>query len=98
MHELSTLNRARCNGQFFKFLEILRQVIREGGTEYLVMHHIHEIPPEIDRVVFLKEGRIRDDGLKGEVVNEYSLSNLYSAPVELLQRHGWFQVVSAKTV
>jgi iron complex transport system ATP-binding protein len=59
----------------------------------LVTHHIHEIPPEIVRVVLLKAGCIRDDKLKGEVANEYSVSNLYSAPVELLQRHGWFQVV-----
>ena len=82
----------------FQYLEILRQFIREGRTVILVTHHIHEIPPEIDRVVLLKEGRIRADGPKEEVLNEHSLSALFGAPVELLHRHGWFQVVPAKTV
>jgi iron complex transport system ATP-binding protein len=63
----------------FQYLEILRQFIREGGTVILVTHHIHEIPPEIDRVVLLKDGRIQDDGPKEEVLNEHSLSALFGA-------------------
>ncbi len=82
----------------FQYLEILRQFMREGGTVILVTHHIHEIPPEIDRVVLLKDGCIQDDGPKREVLNEHSLSALFGAQVELLHRHGWFQVVPAKTV
>jgi iron complex transport system ATP-binding protein len=82
----------------FQYLEILRQFIREGGTVILVTHHIHEIPPEIDRVVLLKDGRIQDDGPKEEVLNEHSLSALFGAPLELLYRQGWFQVVPTKVV
>ena len=82
----------------FQYLEILRRFIRAGGTVILVTHHIHEIPPEIDRVILLKEGRIQDNGPKGEVLNEQSLSILFGAPVELLHRHGWFQVVPSETV
>ena len=81
-----------------QYLEILRQFIREGRTVILVTHHIHEIPPEIDRVVLLKDGRIQDDGPKGRVLNERSLSSVFGAPIELLQRQGWFQVVLAKDV
>ena len=82
----------------FQYLEILRDFIREGRTVILVTHHIHEIPPEIDRVVLLKDGAIQDDGPKGEVLNEHSLSALFGRPIELLHRHGWFQVVPAKAV
>ena len=82
----------------FQYLEIIRQFIRERGTVILVTHHIHEIPPEIDRVVLLKDGRICDDGPKQQVLNEHSLSTLFGAPIELLHRHGWLQVVPAKTV
>lgn len=77
----------------FQYLDILRQFIREGGTVILVTHHIHEIPPEINRVILLKEGRIQNDGPKGEVLHGQSLSALFDSPVELLHRHGWLQVV-----
>jgi iron complex transport system ATP-binding protein len=39
----------------FQYLGNLRLFIREGGTVVLVTHPIHEIPPEIDRVVLLKD-------------------------------------------
>ena len=64
----------------------------------LVTHRIHEIPPEINRVVLLRDGRIHDDEPKFEVLNEHSLSALFGEPVERLQRQTGFQVVSAKTV
>ncbi len=82
----------------FQYLEILRDFIREGRTVILVTHHIHEIPPEIDRVVLLKNGAIQDDGPKSDVLNEHSLLALFGTPIELLHRHGWFQVVPAKAV
>jgi iron complex transport system ATP-binding protein len=81
----------------FQYLEIIRQFMQEGGTVILVTHHIHEIPPEIDRVILMKDGRIQDEGPKREVLNEQSLSALFGTPVELLIRHGWFQVVPAQT-
>lgn len=81
----------------FQYLEIIRQFMQEGGTVILVTHHIHEIPPEIDRVILMKAGRIQDEGPKREVLNEQSLSALFGAQVELLIRHGWFQVVPAQT-
>jgi len=79
----------------FQYLDILRQFMRGGGTVILATHHIHEIPPEIDRVVLLKDGRIQDDGPKREVLNSHSLSALFGTPIELLHRHGWLQVVPA---
>jgi iron complex transport system ATP-binding protein len=82
----------------FQYLEMLRQFIRDGGTVILVTHHIHEIPPEIDRVALLKDGRIQDDGPKGRVLNEHSLSAVFGVPLELLHRDGWFQVIPKKAV
>ncbi len=79
----------------FQYLDVLRGFIREGKTVILVTHHIHEIPPEIERVVLLQDGRIRDDGPKCDVLNEQSLSALFGVPLELLHRHGWFQAVPA---
>ena len=81
----------------FQYLDILRQFMREGRTVILVTHHIHEIPPEIDRVVLLKNGRIHDEGSKADVLNSHSLSWLFDTSVDLLHRQGWFQVVPAST-
>ncbi|MEO7859312.1 MAG: ATP-binding cassette domain-containing protein [Nitrospirales bacterium] len=79
----------------FQYLQIIRDFIRQGGTVILVTHHVHEIPPEIDRVVLLKQGRIREDGLKGDVLNDHSLSVLFGTPVQLLHNRGWLQIVQA---
>ncbi|MCA9498717.1 MAG: ATP-binding cassette domain-containing protein [Nitrospira sp.] len=79
----------------FQYLQIIRNFIRRGGTVILVTHHVHEIPPEIDRVVLLKQGRIMDDGLKADVLNDHSLSALFETPVRLLHNQGWLQIVPA---
>ena len=79
----------------FQYLQIIRNFIRQGGTVILVTHHVHEIPPEIERVVLLKQGRIIKDGPKGDVLNDLSLSVLFETPVHLLHDQGWFQIVPA---
>ncbi len=82
----------------FHYLAILREFMHEGGTVILVTHHLHEIPPEIDRVVLLNDGRIQADGPKHDVLNAHSASDLFGTPVELLLRHGWFQVFPVESV
>lgn len=76
----------------FQYLEIIRNFIREGGTVILVTHHVHEIPPEVGRVVLLKQGRIMEDGSKLDVLNGQNLSAIFDTPVALLYHEGWFQV------
>ena len=63
----------------------------------LVTHHIHEVHPEVNRVVLLRDGGIHDDGPNFEMLSEHSLSALFGASVDRPHRHGWFQVVTAKT-
>jgi iron complex transport system ATP-binding protein len=80
----------------FQYLDIIRNFIREGGTVILVTHHVHEILPEMGRVVLLKHGRITEDGSKGDVLSGRSLSALFDTPVHLVHTQGWFQVVPAE--
>lgn len=79
----------------FQYLQFIRNFIRQGGTVILVTHLVHEIPPEIDRVVLLKQGRIMEDGPKGDVLNDHRLSVLFETPVHLLHNRGWLQIVQA---
>lgn len=77
----------------FQYLEIVRDWMRSGKTVVLVTHHIHEIPPEINRVVLLRAGRVMADGHKGEVLSNQSLSGLFDIPVEVIRINGFYQVI-----
>ncbi|HET7439001.1 MAG TPA: ATP-binding cassette domain-containing protein, partial [Nitrospira sp.] len=77
----------------FHYLDLVRTYMRKGKTILLVTHHIHEIPPEIRRVVLLKKGKILEDGEKKAVLSETHLSRLFDCPVTLAQAHGWYQAL-----
>jgi iron complex transport system ATP-binding protein len=73
------------------YLETMRALMRAGKTLLLVTHHIHEIPPEIERVVLLKGGLVVADGPKAQVLTGEALVQLYEMPVELVQINGFYQ-------
>ncbi|MCP9449668.1 MAG: ribonuclease HI [Nitrospira sp.] len=77
----------------FQYLDLLRGQIRKGKTVLLVTHHLHEIPPEIDRVVLLKEGTIIADGAKSDLLTDRQISDLFDYPVKLIQADGWYQAL-----
>jgi len=79
----------------FHYLETLRLLMRLGKTVMLVTHHLHEIPPEIERVVLLKEGRIVSDGAKADVLTSESLSGLFDYPLQVMTVNGYYQVLPA---
>ena len=74
----------------FQYLKTMRQLIRDGRTLVLVTHHIHEIPPEIRRVVLLKDGEIFADGAKESVLTRQNLTELYGEPVQVVEAGGWY--------
>lgn len=77
----------------FHYLDLVRGCMRKGKTLLLVTHHIHEIPPEVRRVVLLKKGRILDDGAKQAVLTEKNLTHLFECPVTLVFANGWYQAL-----
>ena len=79
----------------FHYLDLVRTYMRKGKTILLVTHHIHEIPPEIRRVVLLKNGRLVEDGEKRTVLTEANLSRLFGCPVTLAEANGWYQALPA---
>ena len=80
----------------FQYLGIIRHLMQTGKTVVLVTHHIHEIPPEISRVVLLKAGQVVADGVKTEVCTEANLSALFDTPVHLVQANGYYQALPAE--
>jgi len=79
----------------FQYLGIVRALMQGGKTVILVTHHIHEIPPEITRVVLLKQGRVVADGAKERILTRENLSELFEVPVKVLRSDGYYQAVPA---
>jgi iron complex transport system ATP-binding protein len=79
----------------FQYLDLVRALMQAGKTIILVTHHIHEIPPEISRVVLLKHGAVIADGAKAEVLTSGQLSQLFDTPIELVRANGFYQAMPA---
>jgi iron complex transport system ATP-binding protein len=80
----------------FLYIEIVRDLLQSGKTIVLVTHHIHEIPPEIQRVVLLKNGQVMADGQKREILTSRCLTALFDIPVDLVPLNGFYQVIPGK--
>jgi iron complex transport system ATP-binding protein len=74
----------------FEFMDRIRQRVRSGSSLVLVTHHLNEIPPEVARVIVLKEGRIVADGPKSAVLNAELLSDVYEVAVRVTEVDGHF--------
>ncbi len=79
----------------FLYLELLRKLMRNGNTVLLVTHHVHEIPPEIRRIVMLREGRVMAEGSREEMLSSSMLSALFDYPLQAVSRNGSCQVFPA---
>ena len=77
----------------FQYLDLVRTQIRKGKTVVLVTHHLHEIPPEVDRVIFLKRGQILADGPKSALLTNDHISSLFDRAIVLAQANGWYQAL-----
>jgi iron complex transport system ATP-binding protein len=69
---------------------LLRKLAREGTGIMLITHHIADIPPEIDRILLMREGRIVADGPKAELLTAANLSNLFKTEVNMTERDGFY--------
>ncbi|MEX1115455.1 MAG: ATP-binding cassette domain-containing protein [Akkermansiaceae bacterium] len=70
----------------------LRSLLHHGRDLVLVTHHPGEIPPEIDRVILLREGRIFADGNKRQIMTSRRLSELYQVNLKVSWAGGWCHV------
>ena len=77
-----------------RFLETVRGIARRGTTIVLITHHVEEIIPEINRVIFLKDGRAAGDGPKSSMLTAERLESLFGGPVAVSRRDGYFQVTN----
>ncbi|NIV17525.1 MAG: ATP-binding cassette domain-containing protein [Woeseiaceae bacterium] len=74
----------------FDYLRRIRELSRSGHNIVIVTHHLDDIPPEINRVIVLRKGRIVADGGKSEVLTGEVLSTAYDTPVRVIEVDGYF--------
>ncbi|MEJ2129044.1 MAG: ATP-binding cassette domain-containing protein [Woeseiaceae bacterium] len=74
----------------FDYLGRIRELSMSGHNIVLVTHHLNEIPPEVERVIVLKEGAIVADGPKAEVIDSDFLSSVYETPIRIVAMDGYY--------
>ncbi|MDH3276338.1 MAG: ATP-binding cassette domain-containing protein [Gammaproteobacteria bacterium] len=74
----------------FDYLGRLRRLAQDGRNIVIVTHHLNEIPPEVDRVVLLQNGRVAADGPKKAVLNSELLSKVYEARIQVAEIEGYY--------
>ncbi len=72
------------------FRETLRTIAQSGTSIILVTHQLHDIIPEISRVVMMDGGRICGDGEKTAMLTDKKISRLFSVPVQVREENGWY--------
>ncbi len=77
-----------------RFAEILRKLARSGRSVIMVTHRLQDIIPEIGRVIMIKDGRVFRDGAKRDVLTEANLSELFSIPVEVQEKGGYWYMLA----
>ena len=69
--------------------ESMRSLMNQGTGLILVTHHLADIPPEIDRIILMRSGRILSDGPREQLLTSPILSNLFGTEVRIGQQNGW---------
>ncbi len=74
--------------------DTMRLLSQQGTGLILVTHHLPDVLPEIDRVIFMKDGRIADDGPKLTMLTSERLTQLFGRPVQVVRRGDYFHALA----
>ena len=69
--------------------DTLRRLAGEGTGLVLVTHFLSDILPEIERVIFMDQGRVVGDGPREELLTEERLSELFHTRVRIGRDEQW---------
>jgi len=72
------------------FRETIRKIARSGTGIILVTHNLHDIIPEISRVVLMKDGRFTGDGPKEEMLTGQKIGDLFSTALDIRKENGYY--------
>ncbi len=72
------------------FRNTLRKVARSGTGIILVTHQLHDIIPEISRVVLIRDGVFCADGRKEEILTATRIGGLFRVPVRIRREDEYY--------
>lgn len=73
--------------------ETMESLASSKRSVLLVTHYLEDIPPSIDRVVMLKDGKVVSDGPKEELLNSQAISELFGIPIEVEEHDGHYTML-----
>ena len=74
----------------FDLMSKIRGLVEAGKSLLLVTHQLNEIPPDIHRVILMKQGKIVADGKKPEVLTEENLYRTYDTKIRVSEVDGYY--------
>jgi iron complex transport system ATP-binding protein len=80
----------------FDYLARIRRLAETGHNIVIVTHHLNEIPPEVERVIVLKDGKVLADGPKSSVLTAGLLTEAYDTPIRVAELDGYFLAYPGK--
>ena len=72
------------------FRATLRKIAQSGTGIILVTHSLPDIIPEISRVILMRDGAVRKDGPKAEVLTSEAIGDLFRVPVRVREEDGYY--------
>jgi iron complex transport system ATP-binding protein len=72
------------------FRQTIRKIVRAGTGIILVTHNLHDIIPEISRVILMKDGRFIRDGPKADIVTDENIGGLFNVPLHIKEEGGYY--------
>jgi iron complex transport system ATP-binding protein len=74
----------------YTFRQTIRKIVRSGTGIILVTHNLHDIIPEISRVILMKDGRFCCDGPKAEILSDANIGGLFNVPLHIKEEGGYY--------
>lgn len=74
----------------FELIATMRELVQSGTNLLIATHHVQEVVPEIDRIIFMKAGKIMADGDKTTLLTAENLSELYGVKLKLMVQDGFY--------
>ncbi len=72
------------------FRNLVRKIAQSETGIILVTHNLHDIIPEITRIILMKDGKFIGDGKKEEMLTDKNIGGLFQVPVHVREEGGWY--------
>jgi iron complex transport system ATP-binding protein len=72
------------------FRQIVRKIACSGTGIILITHQVHDIIPEISRVILMDKGRFVRDGKKESVLTKKEIGRLFGIEVNVREEGGYY--------